>query len=193
MDSYFTFIKRILKRKSVRLEFSSVFNCMHGGFIDKYVSSALVEKGYFYSEIRKSKLKKWQDQEIFNLAKAVILSHSAFLLSTSNKDSRINKNQIDQTTMLLRNKYIAFPFNFFSYCLLINLPYDEQINVNPVSRLCAILLKRSEDFIQYKKIDKGACSPDLSWFRVAYRNNKYKKLDPSMLEECILIATENNW
>jgi hypothetical protein len=42
-------------------------------------------------------------------------------------------------------------------------------------------------------VDRGADSPDKSWFNVSRRNARWRGLDVSMLDELYTIAAENGW
>ena len=60
------------------------------------------------------------------------------------------------------------------------------------SRLLYILSSR---FHNYKptKVDRGAESPDKSWFAIARKNAKLFGFDKLMIDELYRIAGDNNW
>jgi hypothetical protein len=43
------------------------------------------------------------------------------------------------------------------------------------------------------KVDRGAESPDKSWFSIAKKNADYYGFDRRMLDELYMIAGDNNW
>jgi hypothetical protein len=52
---------------------------------------------------------------------------------------------------------------------------------------------RCKHYKPYTKVDRGAETPDKSWFNIARRNYKYYGFDIKMLDEFYKIAAENNW
>ena len=43
------------------------------------------------------------------------------------------------------------------------------------------------------KVDRGADTPDKSWFNIARKNSRFFGFDDKMLEELYKIAAENGW
>ena len=61
------------------------------------------------------------------------------------------------------------------------------------SRIASIFSMRCKNYKPYNKVDRGAESPDKSWFNIARRNFKFYGFDIKMLDEFYKIAAENNW
>jgi hypothetical protein len=61
------------------------------------------------------------------------------------------------------------------------------------SRLLYILTSRFHNYKAMEKVDRGAESPDKSWFAIARKNAKMLGFEKNMLEELYRIAGDNNW
>jgi len=64
-------------------------------------------------------------------------------------------------------------------------------NVEAVARLSAILALRGRTLAPGLVVDRGADSPDKSWFNVNRKNARWHGLDAGMLDELYTIASEN--
>ena len=61
------------------------------------------------------------------------------------------------------------------------------------SRFLYILCSRFHNFKPMAKVDRGAETPDKSWFAIARKNAKLFGFEKNMLEEFYRIAGDNNW
>jgi hypothetical protein len=66
-------------------------------------------------------------------------------------------------------------------------------SVEAVSRLGAIMAMRGRALSPAVVVDRGADTPDKSWFNVQRRNARWHGLDGQMLDELYTIAAENGW
>jgi hypothetical protein len=72
--------------------------------------------------------------------------------------------------------------------------WDNQTGIeDSSSRLIYILVKRFQDYRPIEKIDRGAESPDKSWFGIAKKNAEYYGFNKRMLDELYRIAGDNKW
>ena len=62
-----------------------------------------------------------------------------------------------------------------------------------IPRLTAILALRGRSLAPAMVVDRGADSPDKSWFNITRRNAAWRGLDPRMLDELYSVAAENIW
>ncbi len=61
------------------------------------------------------------------------------------------------------------------------------------SRFLFILTSRYHNYKPVTQLDRGAESPDKSWFGIARRNADSMGCDARMVDELYRIAGENNW
>ena len=73
------------------------------------------------------------------------------------------------------------------------LSFPTSAGVEAVSRLTAIFAMRGRALSPGVIVDRGADTPDKSWFNVNRRNARWHGLDPGMLDEMYTIASENRW
>ena len=82
---------------------------------------------------------------------------------------------------------------------LIRPAVESFLNVNDfpettgASRLIAIMMARSAAYDPNQKTDRGAESPDKSWFNITRRNAKHYGFDSRMLEELYQLAGDKGW
>ena len=61
------------------------------------------------------------------------------------------------------------------------------------SRFLYIMSSRYRNYKPIKKVDRGAESPDKSWFGIAKKTAESQGFDKRMLDELYMIAGNNNW
>ena len=82
---------------------------------------------------------------------------------------------------------------------LIRPAIESFLNVNDfpettgASRLIAIMMARSAAYDPNQRTDRGAESPDKSWFNITRRNAKHYGYDSRMLEELYQLAGDKGW
>ena len=74
-----------------------------------------------------------------------------------------------------------------------NISFLENPKMETTSRLAAIFAFRGQNYKPIARVDRGAVSPDKSWFNIARRNYKFYGFDIKMLDELYKIAGENGW
>jgi hypothetical protein len=73
------------------------------------------------------------------------------------------------------------------------LAFPDTTNVEAISRIAFILALRGRSLTPSLVVDRGADTPDKSWFNVNRKNAKWHGLDARMLDELYTIAAENGW
>jgi hypothetical protein len=74
-----------------------------------------------------------------------------------------------------------------------NVSFEEDKQVDATARLAAIFASRGKNYKPMARVDRGASTPDRSWFSITRRNYKYYGFDIKMLDELYKIASENGW
>jgi len=61
------------------------------------------------------------------------------------------------------------------------------------SRVISIVLARAREFNPFQKQDRGADTPDKSWFSINRVNAKYYGFDPNVMDELFQIAADKGY
>jgi hypothetical protein len=87
----------------------------------------------------------------------------------------------------------SLPRPLLSMGLRCTLAFPGAANLEAVSRMGAILALRGRALSPAAVVDRGADTPDKSWFNVQRRNARWHGFDSLMLDELYTIAAENRW
>jgi hypothetical protein len=74
-----------------------------------------------------------------------------------------------------------------------NVSFFENKFIEATARLTALFAARCRIYNPTVKVDRGADTPDKSWFSIARRNFKFYGYDVKMIDEFYKIAAENGW
>ncbi len=87
----------------------------------------------------------------------------------------------------------ATPPDLVRMALRSALPFPATQGLEATARLTSIFALRGRAMTPALVVDRGADSPDKSWFNIARRNAGWRGIDPRMLDELYSIASENRW
>jgi hypothetical protein len=74
-----------------------------------------------------------------------------------------------------------------------NVSFFENKFIEATARLTALFAARCRIYNPTVTVDRGADTPDKSWFSIARRNFKFYGYDVKMIDEFYKIAAENGW
>jgi hypothetical protein len=168
---------------------------------DKYISRAWERKKYTYVEVTRVQRLALPPAELADLLRfALMIRPAAYLYMTigaaTDKDAGftpLQEHYIQKITPALSALLPSFPASLLQGGLRSTLAYPGGGNVEAVSRLAAILALRGRTLAPGIVVDRGADTPDMSWFNVNRRNARWHGLDLGMLDELYTIAAENSW
>jgi hypothetical protein len=138
-------------------------------------------------------------EEIKNLIKAsLLLKNTVHILSMGvgsheRASGIVQKQFADKVLQTLKTQLKLLPEALLRSGLNSNISFLENPNMETTSRLTAIFAFRCQNYKSTAKVDRGAVSPDKSWFNIARRNYKFYGFDVKMLDELYKIAGENGW
>ena len=169
--------------------------------LDKYIPQAWERKKYVYVEITRVQRLNLAPAAVADLTRVLLaLRPAAYLFITPGekveKDAGFAPLQESYLQKILPN-IAAFvpslPSAVISMGLRGTLAFPLTQNVEAVARLSAILALRGRTLAPGLVVDRGADSPDKSWFNVNRKNARWHGLDAGMLDELYTIASENGW
>lgn len=198
-ETMFAFIKQILKKNEARFAFVGPFIAVKMGMADKYVDEAFRRREYIYFELLKVQKLKMSKEEIKNLIKASLLLKIAIHLITVNVAGQgtasgvVQKPFAGKVMQVLKTQLKILPEPLLWSGLHSNISFLENPDMETTSRLASVFSVRCQNYKPITSVDRGADSPDKSWFSIARRNYKFYGFDIKMLDELYKIAGENGW
>ncbi len=193
------FQQQILKKSEARTASDGPFMAIKAGLPNRYIDEAFRRREYIYFELVKVQRLKMSKEEIKNLIKASLLLKNAVHVLSIGVGSHqqasgvVQKQFADKVLQTLKTQLKLLPEALLRSGLNSNISFLENASMETTSRLAAIFAFRCQNFKSIAKVDRGAVSPDKSWFNIARRNYKFYGFDVKMLDELYKIAGENVW
>jgi hypothetical protein len=200
-DELVALLTRVARHPVARAALAGSFAAVWSDIIEKYIPQALERKKYIYGEITRVQHLSLSASELVDLERvAVLLRPAAYLHITpgpnADKDAGFAPLQeaylqkiLPATAQLLP----SFPEAVVRMGLRSTLMFPDTGTLEAVSRFAAVLALRGRSLTPAMVVDRGADSPDKSWYNVNRRNARWRGLDLSMLDELYTIAAENGW
>ena len=192
------FVKKILLNHEGRRDFSGSYNAISGQMAQKYMNRVFSTHSYVHFELTKVQRLKMNKDEIVNMINvSLVLRPAIYVFSASmNKDSSsgiITKSYAEKVEESLLKEIPSLPEELVKSAVRSNLSFGDHKYLQATSRLTSIFNSLSRSLKSDMKIDRGASSPEKSWFSIARKNYKYFGWDIKMLDELYRFSAENNW
>jgi len=198
----------VFKNREVRANFSSIYNMFQYKIIERYLAEIFLRRDFLYNElVRVQKTYLEVDEYITYMKTMLLIKNAVYIKVPLNENESVNKYNltdsikmpgkiIQYTTMLKKELKPLLPnINDRTMSLAIKSNLNESMTEidESASRLLYILSARFHNYKYVAKVDRGAESPDKSWFAVARKNSKLFGFDKNMIDELYRIAGDNNW
>ena len=199
------YVLELMRNKKLRDQYLNVFAAIQGKFYERYVPKVIDYRKLIYIElVRRDHLNMAPDIVGDYCALASLFRPLAFReVDTSEKSGDIlvkhgrgsrGYHQVFgriKAELLERGGIIPDSVLLSGLEGALNvLNYPE---ISGTARLVHIFSSRAQEFVPNLKLDRGAESPDKSWFHIHRRTAKQTGLDARFLEELYLIAGEEGW
>ena len=200
-----TFVTEQLRQKAARDQFFYAAQSVTAGFYEKYVPPIISSRKVIYNEvIRRDRVSLDPTLLPAYVGQAAMLrplfwmrftgsGGQTICLADAVKNESTYRSSFKELQGLLRQSLGAFPEGLYRPGLESCLTNEEGRETSGTARLIAILVSRSVDFNPDQRVDKGAETPDKSWFNINRRTAKFYGYDPQFLEELYQIAGEEGW
>lgn len=194
------FTKKIILTPDGRKDFSGSYNAISQQITDKYINSIFSTSthSYIHFELTKVQRLKMSKDEIKDMINTSLLLRPAiYVFSASmNKDSSsgiITQSFAEKVEESLSKEIPSLPEALVKSGIRSNLSFAGHKYLQATARLTSIINSLSRSLKANMKVDRGASSPEKSWFSIARKNYKYFGWDIKMLDELYRFSAENNW
>lgn len=206
IERFQNLVKEIMKTKPARDAFYSSLVVIRENFYGRYVPLIVKRRKVIYNEcVRRSRLNASTELFPDYISLATLfrpffwhrfaegnggLNYS--LSEVSESRNSFEKNFTECKESLVKN--IGFvPEEIFRDGVESCLHNGDIPDIPGVARLISIFIARAEDHNPVQTVDKGAETPDKSWFNIHRRNAKYYGFDFNFMDELYQIASEEGW
>ncbi len=207
-DRFIQFLDIALTHKEVRYYSNSVINIYNVNAVEKYINEIFTRREFLYNEltkVQKNNLKV--DQYVNYLKILLLLKNTAYIkvpFSAGAEVKNINFIDMQKAPKMMDNFFAAVEEHIskslpgvnkkvIRMALKSNCPEDQTKLEESSARLLFAFTNRYQEYKHFDKIDRGAESPDKSWFNIAKKNADHQGFNKSMIEELYRIAADNAW
>lgn len=174
---------------------------VRSGIIEKYIPRAWERKKYIYVEISRVQRLAIPGSDVVDLMRFIVLVRPAAYLfvtpgETVEKDagySPLQEQYVQKILPGLASQAPSLPNALLNLGLRSSMGFSGAGGPEATARLGAILAMRGRALSPTLVVDRGADSPDKSWFNVQRKNARWHSLDGRMLEELYTIAADSGW
>ena len=207
-EKFKEFIKSHIRSKTLRDPYVSVIECISFGFFEKYIPHAIERRKVIYNEVVRRDRLTFDSTLIPAYLNLCALFRPIFFhkfprgagaskqmvsLQAAARDAKMYDALMKDLEMTLNDEVGFIPEKIVRTGVDSFLNFYERPEISGASRLIAIMASRSAEYDPNIKVDKGAETPDKSWFNINRKTAKYYGYDVHLLEELYQIAGEEGW
>ena len=201
LDELSELIQRLLQKPEARKALSGPLTTILGGLVGRYLEKCFDARQYVHFELTKVQRLRLEIENIEHLVHVTLLLRPSVQLFTVGRgstgediESALVQAQFAQTVLdSMKGQLKILPPALIRGGLFSNVSFQEDPQIDATARIAAIFSSRAKNYKPIARVDRGANTPDRSWFSVARRNYKYYGFDIKMLDEFYKIASENGW
>jgi len=202
------FFSIIFQNKDVRFQLNSAYNIFKYSIVEKYFTEIFKRRESLFNELVRVQKINIECDEYINLIKLVFIIKTAAYIKIPYSSSGVNSkvNIIDSMKMPGKPTKFLNAMSIHVKSLLPNIP-ERLLNIGlssnlkesltemefTAARFVFILHARFHNYKPVQRIDRGAESPDKSWFAIARKNADYHGFDKRLLDALYRLAGDNNW
>lgn len=193
-------MKELLGIPESRRVFTGPFTALKNRVAERYLEEIFNRKSYVHFELTKVQRLRMGQGEITAFVNTTMLLKPTIHLVSSGSSGRADRatgmvqpSFAEKAVSMLERRVKVLPEPVLKSAVNANISFHDNRFVEATSRLAAIFSALGKQMQPNIRVDRGADSPDKSWFNVARRNYKYYGFDVKMLDELYKIAAENFW
>lgn len=207
-EKFKQYLDLILTHKDARYNFNAVYNILKYGVLDKYVQNIFDRREFIFNEFTKVEKTNLKAEEFADYLKILLLIKNTAFVKTpfpvGSETKNLNYIDIQKVPKLLGKFFETIEQNVIKslgginqkavkMSLKANCKQELTELEEASARFLYIITSRYQEYKHFEKIDRGAETPDKSWFNIAKKNFEYQGFDKKMIDELYKIAGDNNW
>lgn len=194
--------QKIISHREARQRIDALNILLEAGLIERYVTTSFEDKGYIFNELFRVEKHRMPPEHLIEYLKIAALLVPGYAVKlnlvelgpepVNSFDLRQQPGRQDKfnqkTEAILATLFPHLSEDFWVTAR--NATYDitERADTDPGGKFLAIMFARAKDYRKNQKVEKGAETPDKSWFSIQVRNAAYMGFDKRMLEELNRLA-----
>lgn len=193
------FLAKLKDKPEARRELTGPLAVVRGGLMNRYLEEVFLRKTYIHFELTKVQRLRLGVEEVRNFVNLNLLLKPAvylFISSGQGQDRSAGtvQNQFAERALPPIAKALpALPEPVLKSIVHSSVSFNDNRFIEATARLAAIFGARGRSYQANIKVDRGADTPDKSWFSTARRNYRFYGFDIKVLDELYKIAAENMW
>jgi len=202
------FVTMMFRNRDSRFNMNSTINIFNYEILERYIGEIFKRRDFLHNELVRVQKTNIDSAEYIVFLKIMLLIKNIVYmrlpLNPLNPDAKMNMNEVGKNKKNIQTytdsvvKYIipllpGFPEKLIRLGIKSNFSIDNLESDEASSKLIYILSGRFQTYKHMVKIERGAESPDKSWFGIAKKNADHFGYDKRILEALYLIAGDNNW
>ncbi|MBN2553632.1 MAG: hypothetical protein JXB06_12725 [Spirochaetales bacterium] len=195
------FTGRLLQKAEARKALAGPLTAIEADFTRRYLEKSFEDRQYVHFELTKVQRLRLEIGDIEHMIHATLLLRPAVQLLTVAR--RAGREAVESVLVQPQFAATAFasmkaqlkniPQALLRGALFSNVSFEEDKQIDATARIAAIFSCRARNYKPIERVDRGASTPDRSWFSITRRNYRYYGFDIKMLDEFYKIAAESGW
>ena len=192
-------IQRLLQKTEARKGMLGPVTAIMTDSVGRYLAKSFEDRQYVHFELSKVQRLRLDIEDIKHMVNATLLLRPSIRLFSESgmnesSESLLVQPQFAATALeSMKTQLKILPSELLRGGLYSNVSFEEDKQVDATARLAAIFSSRGKNYKPIARVDRGANTPDRSWFSITRRNYKYYGFDIKMLDEFYKIASESGW
>jgi hypothetical protein len=193
--------QRLLQKPESRKSLVGPVTAIMNDFVWRYLEKSFKDHQYVHFELTKVQRLRLEIEDIKHMIHATLLLRPSIQLFTEGRgttgegaESVLVQPQFAATALdSMKAQLQIVPPELLRGGLYSNVSFEEDKQIDATARLAAIFSSRGKNYKPIARVDRGANTPDRSWFSITRRNYKYYGFDIKILDEFYKIASESGW
>jgi hypothetical protein len=198
--------QRLLQKPEARRALVGPLTAILADFVSRYIDKSFDDRQYVHFELTKVQRLRLEIDDIKHMIQATLLLRPSIHLFTEARANAVGAGEsTGAESAVVQPQFAATAFDNMKGQLQLltpelirgglfsNVSFEEDKQIDATARIAAVFSSRAKNFKPIAKVDRGANTPDRSWFSITRRNYKYYGFDIKILDEFYKMAAENGW
>lgn len=193
-------MEELMEKSEARRTFTGAYAAIKFNIADRYLTEVFARKKYIHFELTKVQRLRMSKEEVSNFVDFTLLLRPTITLLSSGSQRQqeravgiVQGQFADKVFQTLKKRLSALPEQALRSVVNSCISFNENRFIEATARLAAIFAARAKNYHPHMRVDRGADTPDKSWFAISRRNFRFYGFDVKMLDELYKIAAENMW